>query len=61
MLVSILQDKYDLSIAIHSAGALDQYNIYLPKKNLPILIPIVLPYMHPIFLYKLNLMKPNLP
>jgi hypothetical protein len=60
-LVSIFEKKYNLSIAIHSAGAIDQYNIYLPKKNLPILIPLVLPFMHPYFLYKLNMLKPNIP
>lgn len=59
-LVSILEKKYNLSIAIHSAGAIDQYNIYFPKKNLPVLIPLVLPYMHPYFLYKLNMVKPNI-
>lgn len=60
-LVSILEKKYNLNLAIHSTGAIDQYNIYFPKKNLPTLIPIVLPYMHPYFLYKLNMVKPNIP
>jgi hypothetical protein len=60
-LVSILERKYNLKVAIHSAGAIDQYNIYIPKKNLPILIPLVLPYMHPYFLYKLNMVRPNIP
>jgi hypothetical protein len=60
-LSSILEKKYGLSVAIHSAGGLNQYNIYIPKKNLPILIPIVEPHMHPYFLYKLNLVKSNLP
>ena len=60
-LVSILERKYKLKLAIHSAGAIDQYNIYIPKKNLPILIPLVLPYMHPYFLYKLNMVKPYIP
>ena len=59
-LVSILENKYNLKLAIHSAGAIDQYNIYIPKKNMPILIPLVLPYMHPYFLYKLNMVKPNI-
>jgi hypothetical protein len=40
-LVSILENKYGLKVAIHSAGALNQYNINIPKSNLPILIPIV--------------------
>lgn len=60
-LASILEKKYGLKVAIHSAGATNQYIIYLPKSNLPILIPLIEPHMHPLFLYKLNLVKPNLP
>jgi ubiquinol-cytochrome c reductase cytochrome b subunit len=60
LLVSILKTKYEFKLAIHSAGSLDQYNIYIPKSNLPVLIPLVLPHMHPYFLYKLNMVKPNL-
>lgn len=60
-LVTILESKYGLKVSIHSSGALNQYNIYLPKSNLPVLIPIVLAHMHPIFLYKLNMVKANLP
>jgi ubiquinol-cytochrome c reductase cytochrome b subunit len=59
-LVSILETKYKLKLAIHSAGSLNQYNIYIPKSNLPVLIPLVSPYLHPYFLYKLNMVKPNL-
>jgi LAGLIDADG DNA endonuclease family len=59
-LVSILEKKYGFKLSIVSAGAINQYNIYIPKVNLPILIPIVLPHMHPYFLYKLNMIKPNL-
>lgn len=60
-LASILEKKYGLKVAIHSAGATNQYYIYLPKSNLPILIPLIEAHMHPIFLYKLNLTKPNIP
>lgn len=56
-LVNFLEVKYKLKVAIYSAGALNQYNIYLPKLNLPVLIPLVLPHMHPYFLYKLNIIK----
>jgi hypothetical protein len=28
---------------------------------LPVLIPLVSPYMHPYFLYKLNMVRPNIP
>ena len=59
-LVKILETKYGLKVAIHSTGSLNQYNIYLPKSNLPVLIPIVLPYMHAKFLYKLDMVKSNL-
>jgi hypothetical protein len=59
-LVKILETKYGLKVAIHSTGSLNQYNIYIPKSNLPILIPIVLPHMHAKFLYKLNMVKSNL-
>jgi hypothetical protein len=54
-LVKILENKYNLNLSIHSAGAINQYNIYIPKSNLPVLIPLVSPYIHPYFLYKLNL------
>lgn len=56
-LVFILETKYKLNLSIHSTGSLNQYNIYISKSNLPILIPLVLPHMHPYFLYKLNLIK----
>ena len=59
-LVSILEKNYSLNVAIHSAGSFNQYNIYLPKKNLPVLIPLISLYMHPYFLYKLNMVKPNI-
>jgi hypothetical protein len=60
-LKNILEIKYKLKLAIHSAGSLNQNNIYIPKSNLPILIPLVSPYLHPYFLYKLNMVKTNLP
>jgi hypothetical protein len=60
ILVSLLETKYKLKVTINSAGALNQYNIYIPKSNLPILIPLVLPHLHPYFLYKLNLTKLDL-
>lgn len=59
-LVNILETKYLLKLAIHSAGALNQYNIYIPKSNLPILIPLISPYIHPYFLYKLGMVKPKI-
>ena len=53
-IVSILEKKYGLKVAIHSTGAINQYNIYLPKSNLPVLIPMVEPSLKkpPPYLYK---------
>jgi hypothetical protein len=51
----LLKNKYDIEVSIHKTGVIDSYNIYIPKKNLPKLIPIVKPHLHPIFFYKLNL------
>ena len=53
-LVGILTIKYKLKVSIIKTGIIDQYGIYIPKSNLPILVPIVSPFMHPFFRYKLN-------
>jgi ubiquinol-cytochrome c reductase cytochrome b subunit len=53
-LVDILTTKYKLKVSIHKTGILNQYGIYIPKSNLHLLIPMVSPFMHPIFRYKLN-------
>ena len=59
-LVNILETKYGLKkVAIYSAGSLNQYYIYIPKSNFPALIPIILPHIHPMFLYKLNIGAKN--
>jgi hypothetical protein len=54
-LVNILENKYKLKVAIHATGVLNQYNIYIPKSNMSVLKPLVLPYLHPYFLYKLDM------
>ena len=53
-LVDILTTKYKLKVSIIKTGIIDQYGIYIPKSNLPVLVPIVSPFMHPFFRYKLN-------
>ncbi|GAA5136745.1 hypothetical protein GCM10023339_76100 [Alloalcanivorax gelatiniphagus] len=53
-LVDILTTKYNLKVSIVKTGIIDQYGIYIPKSNLDILIPMLSPYMHPYFHYKLN-------
>ena len=58
-LINLLEKKFNLKkLSAVSAGAIDQYMIYIPKSNLPVLLPIVEPHIHPIFLYKLDLLKP---
>ena len=52
---SILSDLYSVSFSIHKTGAINQYNLYLPKKSFDSLIPIVQPYFHPSMYYKLGL------
>lgn len=54
-LASILESKFNLKVSINSAGAVNQYCLYIPKSNLPKLLPLILPHMHPYFLYKLNI------
>jgi LAGLIDADG DNA endonuclease family len=54
ILVSLWENKYKLKVTIYSTGTLNQYNIYIQKSNLPVLIPLILPYIHPYFLYKLK-------
>jgi hypothetical protein len=58
-LVNILENKYKLKVAIHATGVLNQYNIYIPKSNMSVLKPLVLPYLHPYFLYKLDMIVPG--
>ncbi len=53
--LNILENKYKLKVAIHATGVLNQYNIYIPKSNMSVLKPLVLPYLHPYFLYKLDM------
>lgn len=52
---SILESKYGLSFTLHKTGVVNQYALYIPKKNMPLLIEIVKPHIHPTMLYKLGL------
>ena len=56
-LVDILTTKYKLKVSIVKTGILNQYGLYIPKSNLHILVPIVSPFMHPFFRYKINNME----
>lgn len=59
-LINLLENKFSLkNLSAVSAGKPNSYMIYIPKKNMPILLQIVEPHIHPIFLYKLNLLNSN--
>ena len=51
-----LEIKYGLSYSIHKTGTLNQYGLYLTKKSLDKLIPLVRPHMHKTMLYKLGIL-----
>lgn len=51
----ILENKFNLTYSIHKTGVVNQYGLYLPKKNLDRLTNLVKPYMHKTMLYKLGL------
>jgi ubiquinol-cytochrome c reductase cytochrome b subunit len=55
LLSSFLNNKYLLSTRIHSAGKINQYSIYIPKKDLNKIHDLILPYIHPSMKYKLHL------
>lgn len=50
----VLYNKYSLKVSVVSAGAPDQYNIYISKDSMPLLASIIKPHMHPSMYYKLN-------
>lgn len=52
-LAYLLKIKYNLNTSIHKTGAMNQYNLYIPKSNLKNVTSIVKPYIHPSMYYKL--------
>lgn len=53
LLVKVLNDNFGLKSSIQSAGAPNQYNIYIWKESMPLLRSIVSPYMVPEMKYKI--------
>lgn len=51
-LYNILKDKYNLNISIHKTGHINQYNLYIHKKSIPLLYQLVQNYIHPSMKYK---------
>lgn len=54
----ILQNKYNIKSSIVKTGVKDQYNIYILKESMSILVNIVKPYIIPSMKYKFN--HPNI-
>jgi ubiquinol-cytochrome c reductase cytochrome b subunit len=53
-LIQILKDKFALDgLSAIKAGGINQYMIYIPKRNLATLYPLIKEHIHPMFLYKL--------
>jgi len=54
-LALLLKNKYSLESTIHKISVVNQYNIYIPKSSLNLLVKIVKPYIHPSMYYKINM------
>lgn len=52
-LVNVLNQKYGFKSSVHSAGAPEQYVIYIWKESMPILRKIIEPHMHSSMKYKI--------
>ena len=53
LLIKILKDKYNIETSLHKNS--NQFQLYIKKKSLPLLINIILPYLHSSMYYKLGL------
>lgn len=54
LLVKVLYDNFGLKSSVQSAGAPNQYVIYVWKESMPLLRSIVSPYIIPEMKYKIN-------
>ena len=52
-LVKVLFENFNLKASVQSAGAPNQYHIYIWKESMPLLREIVLPYVHSSMKYKI--------
>lgn len=56
LLVEVLKKNFNLIVTIQISNKEKlQYNLYISKKQMPLLIEIVKIYIHPMMLYKLNI------
>ena len=52
-LVTLLYNNFNLKASVQSAGAKDQYHIYIWKESMPLLREIAGPYVHSSMKYKI--------
>lgn len=51
-LIYLLKNLYNIDATLHKTGYVNQYNIYIPSKSMPILVNIIKPYIIPSMYYK---------
>lgn len=55
-LIHLLENQFRLDgLSAVKGSGINQYMIYIPKRNLSTLMPLLKPHIHPMFLYKLGL------
>jgi LAGLIDADG DNA endonuclease family len=54
-LADLLLQKYNLMVTVQSAGALNQYHLFVHKQSMEDLYSIVKPHLHPCMRYKFGL------
>lgn len=55
ILIQALNKNFSLKASVNKTSIKDQYTIYIPKSQMPLIVTLVKEYMHPIMLYKINL------
>ena len=53
-LIKVVKENFNINSSIHKTGAVNQYNIYIPKKYLKKLKKEIQPFMCPTMYYKLG-------
>lgn len=57
ILINALNKNFSIYPSINKTSIKDQYTLYIPKNQMPILIDLVKEFIHPSMLYKLNMVK----
>ena len=59
LLSDVLKSKYNLENTIQNISKENQYSLYIKKQSMNNLRSIIVPYIHPSMLYKLDLGNTN--